>query len=463
MFLDYHTFNGSTTKERIMTNEQNHELSAGAKATLKVIFITLFIDLIGFSIIFPLFPALLKHYIEIDPDNFFLKTILNAVDSLMLWSGSTNEKHMIVLFGGILGSLYSLLQFLSSPFWGKLSDKIGRKPVLLISISGLFLSYVLWFFSANFTLIILARIVGGMMAGNISTASAAAADVTSIKNRSKAMAVIGIAFATGFVIGPALGGILSQWDLSQGMLAGVWGVNPFSVPAGFAAILCLINLFLVLKTFKETRKPNSVEQNEKSINPARLLARLPYKEVNLTNRIYFLFLTAFSGMEFTLTFLAADRLNFTPMQNGIMFIFIGFIMAMVQGGFVRRRASKIGEEKLVFWGMLITAPGLLILAFTHTVMGFYSGLFFLSTGAAMIIPCLSALVSIYAPESEQGYIMGVFRSLGSLARVIGPFVAGMIYWRFGSEYPYICGVLFILIPIILAKTYPKRLLENPSV
>lgn len=445
-----------------MPNQSDQELTPLAKSTLKVIFLTLFLDLVGFSIIFPLFPELLKHYLAVDPENIFLKGILDLSSSIMSISGGDTTQS-IVLFGGILGSLYSLLQFVAAPLWGTLSDRIGRKPVLIISISGLFLSYVVWFFSASFTMIVIARIIGGLMAGNISTASAAVADVTSTKNRSKGMAVIGIAFATGFVIGPALGGILSQWDLSSGLLEGVWGVNPFSVPAALAGILCLVNLFMVIKSFKETRNPEKSEVKPKhSRNPFKLLAGTPYKGVNKTNYIYFLFLTAFSGMEFTLTFLASERLGFSSLDNGIMFIFIGFVMAMVQGGFVRRKASKIGEEKLVFIGMILSIPGLLILSQTGSVLGFYAGLFFLSVSSAIIIPCLTALTSIYAPSNDQGRILGIFRSLGSLSRVIGPFAAGVIYWRFGSEYPYLWGSLFIVIPLVLAKTFPARPIESQS-
>ena len=445
-----------------MPNQSDQALSQSAKSTLKVIFLTLFLDLVGFSIIFPLFPELLKHYLAVDADNIFLKGILDLASSIMSISGGDTTQS-IVLFGGILGSLYSLLQFIAAPLWGSLSDRIGRKPVLIISITGLFLSYVIWFFSANFTLILVARVIGGLMAGNISTASAAVADVTSQQNRSKGMAYIGIAFAVGFVFGPAIGGLLSKIDLTQMWFQGVWGVNPFSAPAAFAAILCLINLVMVIRSFKETlNKKDSTSRAKHSRNPIKLLAGLPYPGVNKTNRIYFLFLTAFSGMEFTLTFLASERLGFSSLDNGIMFIFIGFVMAMVQGGFVRRRASQIGEEKLVFGAMIFSIPGLLILSQTTSTWSFYLGLFFLAVSSAIIIPCLTALASIYAPSDDQGRVLGVFRSLGSLSRVIGPFLAGIIYWRFGSEHPYLWGSAFIVIPLVLAKTFPARSIENPS-
>ena len=153
------------------------ELSPHAKKTLKIVFLTLFLDLVGFSIIFPLFPALAKHYLEVDPNNYFLRLIYDGVTSFAGSGGSSMSG--LVLFGGALGALYSLCQFIAAPIWGTISDRIGRRPVLLISVFSLALSYLLWGFAGSFTLLIFARLIGGIMGGNISTASAVVADVTS--------------------------------------------------------------------------------------------------------------------------------------------------------------------------------------------------------------------------------------------------------------------------------------------
>jgi MFS family permease len=162
----------------------------------------------------------------------------------------------VVLFGGLLGALYSLLQFFAAPIWGGISDRVGRRPVLLISVFGLFLSYVLWIFSGSFTLLIAARAIGGLMSGNLSIASAVVSDITDEKNRSKGMAFIGIAFALGFVFGPALGGILSLYNpLTTNPDWQNIGVNPFSTPAALAALLSFINFITIYKFFPETLKP----------------------------------------------------------------------------------------------------------------------------------------------------------------------------------------------------------------
>ena len=185
--LEYHI-----PKEEIMkAPEQTMKsppLSDHAKSSIKIVFLTLFLDLVGFSIIFPLFPTLAKHYLEVDSDNYFLRLIFDSINMWLNAGGGTLSIGSIVLFGGALGALYSFLQFLAAPIWGGISDRIGRKPVLIISIAGLAFSYLLWVFSGSFTLLIFARFIGGIMGGNISTATAVVADVTKQENRSKGMA-----------------------------------------------------------------------------------------------------------------------------------------------------------------------------------------------------------------------------------------------------------------------------------
>lgn len=306
-------------------------LSKETKTSLKIVFFILFIDLIGFSIIFPMFPALAKHYLAVDSNNYFLTLIFGSIQNLTAVGADFTRMEPIVLFGGALGAIYSLLQFVFAPIWGSMSDKYGRRPILLFSISGLFISYVLWFFSGSFTTLILARFLGGVMSGNMSVASAVVADVTDEKNRSKGMAFIGIAFALGFILGPALGGIFSMIDLTQVFpsLANI-GVNPFSMAALVAAVLTFVNLIFVVRKFKETLpvEKRGKAPAHRSSNPLKILKPLPYPKVNITNYSYFLFITAFAGMEFTLTFLAVERLSYTSMDNAYMFIFIGFIIAL---------------------------------------------------------------------------------------------------------------------------------------
>jgi ferrochelatase len=434
------------------------KLPEDSKKILKLMFLTMFMDLVGFSIIFPMFPAMAKYYLEVDKDNFFLSGMMNLISSIQSISTTgdgTPQMSTIVLFGGLLGALYSFLQFLAAPLWGGISDRVGRRPVLLISVFGLFISYVIWILSGSFTLLIMARLIGGLMSGNLSIASAVVSDVTDEKNRSKGMAAIGIAFALGFVFGPALGGILSLYNpIDHYPVLEQFGINPFSTPATLAALLSLINFVTIWKSFPETLRPGVKGHIERSVNPFKLLKPLPFPGINLTNFSYFLFITAFSGMEFTLTFLAVERLGYTSMDNAYMFIFIGFVLGMVQGGYVRRKAHTIGERKMSFQGLVSIIPGLVILAFAHSGWMVYAGLFFLALGSAMVIPCLTSLVSFYTPAHMQGQSLGIFRSLGSLGRVMGPIYASLVYWRYGSVSAYLIGAGLIIVPAMLVKMLP---------
>jgi len=440
------------------------KMSDESKRVLKLMFMTMFLDLIGFSIIFPMFPAMARHYLSVDGNNYFLSSmmgLISHIQSATVTSDGAPLMSTIVLFGGLLGALYSLLQFFAAPLWGGISDKVGRKPVLLISVFGLFLSYVIWIFSGSFTLLILARIIGGFMSGNLSIASAVVSDVTDDKNRSKGMAVIGIAFALGFVFGPAFGGILSMFNplVSMPELA-VYGINPFSSAATLAALLSLINFFLIWRLFPETLKKGHSDHYKRSINPLKLFRPLPAPGVNQTNLAYFFFITAFSGMEFTLTFLAVERFNYTSMDNAYMFIFIGFFIGMVQGGYVRRKAHQVGERKMSFQGLVCIIPGLVLLAYAAAPWMLYAGLFFLSVGSAMIIPCLTSLVSFYTPRHIQGQSLGIFRSLGALGRMIGPIYASLVYWRYGSTNAYLIGSVLILVPAVIVKFLPEPVGES---
>jgi hypothetical protein len=174
--------------------------------------------------------------------------------------------------------------------------------------------------------------------------------------------------------------------------------------------------------------------------------------VNLAN---FFFIMAFSGTEFTLTFLAAERLNFTPAQNGLLFLFIGIVLALMQGGYVRRKASIVGEVKMAKQGFLILIPALIAVGFSHATWALYLSTFFMAVGSAQVIPCLTALASKYAPAEEQGRVLGTFRSLGSLGRTMGPLIACVLYWQSNASLPYIVGGLAMLLPFLLLNKLRK--------
>ncbi len=426
-------------------------MSVESKSTLRIVLFSLLLDLIGFSILFPLFPALMKHYLSLNPNDPFLQGIFTCIQSFSSRSG-VSDFSTLALFGGILGSVYSFFQFLAAPFWGSLSDRIGRRPVLIFTVFGLTFSYLLWGFAGSFTVLVLSRILGGIMGGNLSTITATVADITTKTTRSKGMAMVGMTFGLGFVLGPALGGLLSSIDLTKyfpGLVR--FGLNPFSMVAFCAFILSLYNFFRLYRKFPETfpkEKRKAVPSKEilQSLFPLR---SFPFPGVNRTNGSYLTFLAIFSGMEFTLTFLAFERLNYSSVNNAWIFIYAGFLIALTQGVLVRPYAHSIGEKKLSIAGILLLIPGFMLLGATNSNGVLYLGLTLISIGSALSMSCLTSLVSLLTPPERQGEVIGVFRSMGSMARVIGPFLACLTYWKFGSYSLYIFGSLLLLFPVFL--------------
>lgn len=423
---------------------------------LGLVFLTVFIDLVGFSVIFPIFPQLLDHYVALEGAESLVGRLQQALVELT-GSRAGADFAVVTLFGGILGSVYSLLQFLFAPFWGHLSDRRGRRATLLLTLGGTALSYVLWFFSGTFALLVGARILGGIMAGNISVASAAVSDTTSGAERAKGMGIVGMAIGLGFVVGPAIGGISSSWHLTDAWPAGAdYGVNPFSGPALIAFALALFNWLWALLKFPETHPEERRGEDEttRTLMPFRALRSIRYPGVRRTNFISFLYLAAFSGMEFTLTFLAVERFDFAPRDNMWMFVFVGLTIAFVQGGVVRRVVPRLGERKVAIAGLACLLPGFGLVGFAGSVAVLYGGLFFMAVGSALAMPCFSALVSRYSPSEVQGLVLGAFRSVGALSRAVGPLVGGVLYWLLGSQAPYVVGALVILVPLGLALGLP---------
>lgn len=434
-------------------------VATGAKrqASLGVIFLTIFIDLLGFTIIFPLFPALLQHYLAVDGNSGLLGWLVARIDAFARLAGS-HGNYREVLFGGVLGSVYSVLQFLCAPVWGALSDRVGRRHVLLFTVTGTAFSYVLWFFSGSFGLFVLARLIGGGFAGNLSVATAAVADVTTRENRSKGMGLIGVAFGLGFLFGPALGGAAALYDpsLHHPRLAS-WGVNPFSFAALLSLGFSLINLVWIGARFRETLDPahRDAAATVRIRHPLHELLNLEAGPVRRTNWAYFVFSLAFTGMEFTLPFLAAERFHYTATSMAWIFVFLGFVLILTQGGIVRRAVPRFGEKKVLLAGVASELAGFLLTGFAPTRFWLYIGLTFLGLGSGLANATFSGLVSLYSRADQQGRMLGVFRSLGSLARGIGPFAACLIYWWQGAHTLYLLGAVVLALPLVLGSALPK--------
>jgi MFS family permease len=444
-----------------VSNASSHPVTpspAKRPLSLGVIFLTLYIDLIGFSIIFPLGPDLLEYYLGLEGRTGALGWLVGQTDALA--RAFSIENYAPVLFGGVLSSVFSLLQFVFAPFWGAVSDRRGRRGVLLLTVTGTALGYLIWVCSGSFWLFLISRIVSGGFSGNLSVATAAVADVTSRQERSKAMGLVGAAFGLGLVTGPTLGALTVHWNLAERFPSLVkLGINPFSVPALLAFILCLINLLWIAARFKETLSPASREGaiEPRLRNPIAAIFGLENPAVRKTNLVAFVFSIAFVAMESALTFLASTRFGYTARENGFLLGFLGLCAIITQGYIVRKLLKVADEVRVLGAGLAFTVVGLFVIAYApqHHAWVLYVGVALLALGSGLVNPSTTGLISLYAAPEEQGRVLGIFRSLSALARAFTPMLAGLVFWRFGSASVFVAGAILTLAALGLSTRLPK--------
>ncbi len=371
---------------------------------------------------------------------------------------------------------------MASPVVGGLSDYYGRRPLLLATGVGIALSYGIWATASTFGVFVLARVVGGLSKGNVSLAAAVVTDESTPKTRGRGMALIGIAFSVGFIVGPVIGAAFSIWGKQQRDAGEDW----FAYPAAFALSLALAHTAYVYAFFRETLPEKqrlkslgeAVRQAVVYVNPVSLfrfasirnLSQKDERSLRTLGLVYFLYLFLYSGLEFTLTFLTHIRFDFTSMQqgeerivfcngrnghrlnffSGKMFLFVGVLMAVVQGGYTRRIPA--GREKTVaLRGLILIVPSFAIIGFAYNLWTLYAGLALYALSTSVCVPCMTTLVSSYGDASQKGIVTGVFRSLGALGRALGPVVACTVYWLAGPELCYCLGGLGLIGPYIMLK------------
>lgn len=427
-----------------MSGLEDYCLRAVMNKTSFVLFFTVFIDMMGFSVIFPIFPEMLKTFLSKSGDPVLDK----FTDFTKILTG--DWPLFVALFGGIVASLYSLLQFAFAPIWGKISDRVGRKPVLVLTSFGSFFGYTIWLFSGSFSLFVFSRVITGMMGGNISVASAAMADITNEKDRAKGMGLIGAGVGLGFIAGPPTGGLFAK--MGPGFLELMFPNATFTVfPASAlaAATIALFNLLMIVFWFRETFDPKNRALSEtKKIHPIVGVFNSKNKEVIIYSFLYFIFVFAFSGFEFSINFYLSQFLNYSPVAIGFTFVYIGIIIVLIQGGVFRKLSGKVKETRLVRAGTLFLLVGFSLLYFVSNSYQLFISLTFLASGSALLHPSLSTLVSLVSSREEQGTNLGIFRSLASLGRGLAPFVFCLIYFNRGPAISFLTSGLICLLFLV---------------
>ncbi|KAI0537566.1 major facilitator superfamily domain-containing protein [Xylaria digitata] len=411
------------------------------KKVLRVIFVSLLLDLISFTFILPLFPKLLEFYRNSEAGPGSRTTVLARIlDGLNAYKSSfsrpIDSRYDIVLLGGALGSLFSLLQAIASPVIGHLSDKYGRRTALLASMAGNILSVLLWVMAVDFRTFLASRIVGGLSEGNVQLATAIATDISDEKSRGSTMALIGACFSIAFTFGPALGAYLSS--------IGTVAANPFATAAAVSLSLIVTETLYLYFTLPETL-PLKTEEKGASKSAAKPAPVTRTNSHTLLNAVHFLFLLFFSGMEFSLPFMTYDLFQYTSAKNGRLLGYIGLVASILQGG-VTRRLSPLLTVRIGVGACLVAFA---ILRSTSTVRSLYLAATCLATTSATVVSGLNALASFEAGANERGGKLGILRSWGQLGRGLGPVLFTSVYWWAGRELAYTLGAVGLSVVSIL--------------
>ncbi|MGB8854925.1 MAG: MFS transporter [Pirellulales bacterium] len=404
------------------------------RGALLIVFLTVFIDLLGFGIVLPVMPRQAEPY-------------LDALGLSPLAGG-------IVI--GLLFSSFSLMQFLVSPLWGRLSDRYGRRPMLLLSLAGSVVFYAVYACAVLIPperavlalgLMMLARIGAGIAGASVGTAAAVIADCTTPENRARGMALIGIAFGAGFTLGP----LIAYFGLA------VFDRQPWGVGA-IASLLSLVAFLIALFVFRETRRPDSHAAKERP-NAARAAAVLRMPSVGVLVLIYFLSIVAFANFEATLARLTESAFGMSDDDNFLVFAFIGLMLLLAGGGY-RPLAKRLSETQLLGSGvglMILGLAGLGVVAWmlcgrgeaAPAVSGGVKTLFYAASavavaGFACVNPSVSALISKRADPARQGEVLGVNQSFASLGRIIGPFLGSILFAAHPSHtLPFLAAVVIL--------------------
>jgi DHA1 family tetracycline resistance protein-like MFS transporter len=388
------------------------------------LFLIVFIDLVGFGVIIPLMPF----YAEKFGASPLTVTLLLAT--------------------------FSALQLFAAPLWGRLSDRIGRRPVLIASLVSSVAAY-LWLGVADaLWMLFAARALQGASAGNISVAQAYIADITTPENRAKGMGMLGAAFGLGFIAGPAIGGWLAGPDPH---LASV------ELPAFAAAALSALGLIAALVMLGESlpadsRIPIGAHRRGRIASVIEAFGR---PRLRLLMTLFFTTTFAFAGMETTFALWAQRMFDWGPRHVGMLFGFVGTVLVIVQGGLIGKLTRRFGEPRVLLAGTVTIGLGLATIAIADTEVLAVLGSAFLAIGMGMAQPSTNALISREAASVEQGEIMGINQSVGSFARIAGPTAAGLVFGVLGPRSPFVLGAVLMLLSATLAQRVVRQGIPAP--
>lgn len=351
----------------------------------------------------------------------------------------------------ILG-MFALGQFIGTPIWGRLSDRYGRKPVLVLSLAGQAISYLILVFADNLWLLALARGMNGLMSGNLSVAMAYVADITPVERRAQGMGYVGGAISLGFIVGPALGGLLGGTDAATASLV---------LPASVATATCVITALGALTLLRESLPADSLAahaaggQREGGLAAARRVFRMPImaRLVAVGFCMYF----AMALFETIFPLWAGARFAWGPQQVGLLFTYLGLLVGLTQAVLVGRLVPRFGEARVVMAGLTSYAIGLTIMTQAPVWQVMMAGITFTSSGGALVITTMSSLVSRQASDRDRGLVLGVYQSGSWMGRSVGPPMSGLLFEGVGVNSPLAVAALLMLPSLAIIAALKARL------
>jgi MFS transporter, DHA1 family, tetracycline resistance protein len=371
---------------------------------MPVLLLIVFVDLLGFGLIVPLFP--------------FYGERLGASPMLITWAIA----------------VYSLAQLIATPFWGRLSDAYGRRPILMISMLGAVGGYVLLAMAETLWMLFLARALGGLMAGNLSAAFAYATDISDAKTRARSLGLIGAAFGMGFTVGPALGGLLAGNDPESARVL---------LPAVVAAVLSLVAFLGAWWFLPESLPP----AERKPFVTGQLGLSLPFRgmasRADLGSLVGagLLVSAATAMMQAIFPLWASHEHGYGPQTVGMAFFVLGILAVICQAALIGPLDRRFGSRRIALFGVLATSVGMLALAFAATAPWVLVSLLLIGAGFGLFTPSVTTLVSLRAGTGERGAVMGSYQAAGSVGRIVGPAMSGVLFSQLGSAAPFIMGAL----------------------
>jgi MFS family permease len=366
-------------------------------------------------------------------------------------------------YAGILMASYSFFQLIFSPMLGRASDLYGRKVILIVSVVGSIISYLMWAISHSYIFFLVSRIVSGVTGANLSVAQSYIADVTTEKDRAKYMGLMGAIFGMGFILGPFFGGLASTIDINQ-YSNGLIDFNRFGAIGILTAILSIVNLLWIIFGLSESRISRHSEKNKVKTNQFKIFRFMNIKMIDNKHiirlfLIYFVMQLSFNHIEAILAWDLKDRFNLDTRETGYFFAYMGIIMAIVQGGIYRFLLKKHSLLKLSSIGAIFLLLGFVLMPLSYPLLLVSGTIMVLAFGMGISNPSIMTLTSIYTNKEEQGVTMGVLQSFGSLSRVIAPLSATIAYDTFSHASPYIISGILILVGLILIRKLRREMGE----